>query len=69
MDGVGVYVRGSQSSLSGDRECMNESTVEGCAVCTRYTRRRYRAGRGTREWVDGWVAASAALGGNGPDRG
>jgi len=51
---VGVYVRGAQSSLSGDRACMNESTAEGCAVCTRYTQRRRRAGRGTSEWVGGW---------------
>jgi len=56
-----VYVRCAQSSLSGDRACMNENAVEGCAVCTRYTRKR-RSG-------DERVAVSVALGGNGPDRG
>lgn len=46
-----VYVRCAQSSLSGDRACMNESAVEGCAVCTRYTRQR----RSVDEWAGGSI--------------
>lgn len=59
-----VYVRCAQSSLSGDRACMNESAIEGCArVHAVYTITSVGG------WVSGRVKASAVLGGNGPDRG
>jgi hypothetical protein len=61
---VVVYVCCAQSSLSGDRACMNESAVESCAACTRYTRQRPWGRR-----VSGRLVASVALGGIGPDRG